>query len=118
MPSDLITGVMVHVGNVEQGLAWYAQAFPLATREKLANSDFEFLRLGSFLIEIVSSDHKVSSGPSGSVVYWQVNCLEAEVKRLAGLGAKLYRGPLQTESNWWMCQMQDPWGNCIGLRGP
>ena len=96
MPSDHITGVMVNVGNVgnvEQGLAWYAQAFALATREKLANSDFEFLRLGSFLIEIVSSDHKVSSGPSGSVVYWQVNFLEVGVKRLAGLGAKHTEAP-------------------------
>lgn len=33
------------------------------------------------------------------------------------LGAVRYRGPMQIEPGVWMCQVQDPWGNCLGLRG-
>ncbi|MDY0831642.1 MULTISPECIES: VOC family protein [unclassified Pseudomonas] len=32
------------------------------------------------------------------------------------LGATLYRGPMKIEGGEWMCQVRDPWGNCIGLR--
>ena len=58
-------------------------------------------------IEIVKADEKVSAGPSGTVVYWQVE----------NLAAKLYRGPMNIENGEAMCQVQDPWGSCIGLRG-
>jgi len=33
-------------------------------------------------------------------------------------GAALYRGPIKIEARLSMCQARDPWGNCIGLRGP
>jgi predicted enzyme related to lactoylglutathione lyase len=118
MPSPQVVAVMIHVPNPEQGLAWYEQAFPLATRQKSMENDFEFLRIGSVQIELVQADEKVSSGPSGTVVYWQVASIAEEVKRLEVLGGKLYRGPLSIEDSLSMCQVQDPWGNCIGLRGP
>ena len=118
MPLALITAVMIHVPDIRQGLAWYEQAFPLATREKSATHDFEFLRLGNVQLEIVPADEKVSSGPSGTVVYWQVTNLPQELERLRRLGAALYRGPMRIEAGLSMCQVQDPWGNCIGLRGP
>jgi predicted enzyme related to lactoylglutathione lyase len=80
--------------------------------------DFEFLRLGSLQVEIVPSDEKVSAGPSATVVYWQVTSVAEEVERLCLLGATLYLGPMRIEADLSMCQVQDPWGNCIGLRGP
>jgi predicted enzyme related to lactoylglutathione lyase len=118
MPSAQVVAVMIHVPNPELGLAWYEQAFPLAIRHKSIEHGFEFLRIGSVQIELVRADEKVSSGPSGSVVYWQVASIPEEVKRLEALGAQLYRGPLRIEEGLSMCQLQDPWGNCIGLRGP
>jgi predicted enzyme related to lactoylglutathione lyase len=118
MPSADILAVMIHVADVEEGLAWYEQAFPLARRERTEDDDFEFLRLGDVQLEIVPADEKVSSGPSGTVVYWKVASLQDEVARLRTLGASLYRGPMRIERGLSMCQVQDPWGNCIGLRGP
>jgi uncharacterized protein len=118
MPSAQVVAVMIHVPNPEQGLAWYEQAFPLARRQTSMENNFEFLQLGNMQLELVRADEKVSTGPSGTVVYWQVLSIPEEVKRLEALGGKLYRGPLRIEDGLSMCQVQDPWGNCIGLRGP
>jgi predicted enzyme related to lactoylglutathione lyase len=36
---------------------------------------------------------------------------------LIAIGGTLYRGPLDIQDDMRMCQVKDPWGNCIGLRG-
>jgi predicted enzyme related to lactoylglutathione lyase len=113
-----IVAVMIHVADVSAALAWYQLAFPTALRSRIDGFEFEVLTLGNIRIEIVPADDKVGSGPSGSVVYWQVDNFSFALERLSGIGAKLYRGPMEIEGGWRMCQVQDPWGNCIGLRGP
>jgi predicted enzyme related to lactoylglutathione lyase len=114
----VISAVMVHVADVAAGLAWYERAFDGARRVKIASPAFEYLAVGTVRIEIVPSDSKVTSGPSGSVVYWGVTDFQLALRHFLNLGAILYRGPMQIEDGLSMCQVQDPWGNCIGLRGP
>ncbi len=118
MTEYTVAAVMVHVGNVDEAFAWYERAFPEAVRKRVANPEFEFLSLGSVSLELVPSDVKVSSGASGSVVYWQVRDFETSLEHFQAIGAHLYRGPMLIEDGQAMCQVQDPWGNCIGLRGP
>ena len=89
-----------------------------AVRSRIAEPEFEYLLVGSTRIEVVPSDSKVSSGPSGSVVYWRVAQFEEALAHFQGIGATLYRGPMRIEGGELMCQVQDPWGNCVGLRGP
>ena len=60
---------------------------------------------------------KVSSGRCGTVLYWQVADLDAAANELIDLGARLYRGPMLVEDGLGMCQLEDPFGNLIGLRG-
>lgn len=60
----------------------------------------------------------MGSGPFGSVVYWAVDDFNAALAHVEKLGATLYRGPLAIQDGLAMCQVRDPWGNCIGLRGP
>ena len=67
-------------------------------------------------LEIVNADNKVGCGAAGSVVYWRVDDLQHRLQALQAIGATLYRGPMQIEGADWMCQVRDPWGNCIGLR--
>ena len=118
MSEPAIAAVMVHVSNVADALAWYSLAFSSATRRRVGEPEFELLQVGEIHIEFVPSDIKVSSGPSGSVVYWRVAQFEEALNHFQSVGAKLYRGPMQIEEGQSMCQLQDPWGNCIGLRGP
>jgi predicted enzyme related to lactoylglutathione lyase len=118
MHEPFVAAVMVHVPNVADGLAWYQRAFPTAVRSRVAEPDFEFLLVGDTRIEIVLADVKVSSGPCGSVVYWRVAQFEEALAHLQRIGASLYRGPMQIEGGNLTCQVRDPWGNCVGLRGP
>ncbi len=110
---------MIHVDDVSSALVWYAQAFPQAVQKSLAMPTFEFkyLDVDGVMLELVPADKKVSSGPSGSVVYWHVPDFDLTLAHFKALGAPLYRGPGDIEDGQRMCQVQDPWGNCIGLRG-
>lgn len=117
MSAQPIAAVMVHVPQVEAALAWYKRAFPEAVQSRAEPSKFEFLSIGGIQLELVPSDEKVSSGACGSVVYWLVPAFEVALAHMQSIGAKLYRGPMQIEANVTMCQVQDPWGNCIGIRG-
>lgn len=113
-----IAAVLVHVADVQAGIKWYLRAFPQAVLERLEAFDFEFLTIGSVCLEIVPADEKVAAGACGSVVYWRVDDFEKAVEHLKSVGATLYRGPLEIQDGLFMCQLRDPWGNCIGLRGP
>jgi len=117
MPSCYIVAVMIHVPGPAEGLAWYEKAFPSATRHRLDGQEFEYLQVGDTRLEIVQADEKVSSGPRGTVVYWNVANLSESLLALQNIGARLYRGPMTIENGQSMCQVQDPWGNCLGLRG-
>jgi len=113
-----IAAVMIHVSDVEAALTWYGRAFPEARRRRLAGFDFEVLMVGDVHIEIVLADEKVGSGAAGSVVYWSVPDFERALDRFLTIGATLYRGPIGIQDGLIICQVRDPWGNSIGLRGP
>jgi predicted enzyme related to lactoylglutathione lyase len=113
-----IAAVLVHVPDCQAGLDWYQAVFLNARRVRIESEDFELLELDGVQLEIVPSDEKVSSGAAGTVVYWRVEDLNAALEHFKGLGASLYRGPIEIENGLSMCQVRDPWGNCIGLRGP
>jgi predicted enzyme related to lactoylglutathione lyase len=116
--SQPIAGVLVHVGDVAEALRWYAQAFPNAlARNDLATPGLAVLVIDGVQIELVLADEKVASGPAGSVVYWWVPSVAEALARLQIIGGELYRGPMDIEQGLSMCQVKDPWGNCIGLRG-
>lgn len=112
-----VSAILIHVADVTEGIEWYAKAFPAAKRIYLDDFDFEYLLLGDICLEIVRADEKVQSGQAGSVVYWEYTDFQQALNHFQTLGATLYRGPLAIQDNLKMCQIMDPWGNCIGLRG-
>lgn len=114
---SFVSAVLVHVEDMAKGLEWYQKAFPDAVLTVSQPSGFAFLQIGQTQLELVPADDKVGSGAAGSVVYWWTDDFEKSVTHLEGLGGELYRGPLRIDDNLIMCQVRDPWGNCIGLRG-
>ena len=114
-----IRAVMIHASDVDAALGWYSRAFPTARRKVIAahGKEFECLELDGIQIEIVPADEKVASGAAGSVVYWAFDEFDAALSHFQSVGATLYRGPGEIEDGMRMCQVRDPWGNCIGLRG-
>ena len=117
MSATVIAAVMIHTPEPHAALAWYERVFPSAHRIALGHPSPEALRVGEVQIEFVPSDEMVAAGAAGTVVYWAVPDFALELQRLQGLGACLYRGPLQIEDGQAMCQVRDPWGNCLGIRG-
>ncbi|WP_295894013.1 glyoxalase/bleomycin resistance/dioxygenase family protein [uncultured Vibrio sp.] len=109
--------ILVHVPNVTAGVEWYQKAFPTAVATTLTEFDFISLNIDGFLIEVVQEDEKVRSGKQGCVLYWGGENLEQALTHFTELGARLYRGPLDIEEGLSMCQVEDPFGNLIGLRG-
>lgn len=109
--------VLIHVPDVDQGLDWYKKAFPNAKERYLEAFNMRLLDISGFMIEIVKADAKVGSGKAGSVLYWAVSSVNDALEHFESLGAKLYRGPIAIEEGLRMCQIEDPFGNLIGLRG-
>jgi len=109
--------LLVYVPDVKLGLAWYQKAFPSAKAVYLEKFDFTVLNLDDFSLEIVQADEKVCSGTKGSVLYWSVPSLAVAIEHFSELGAELYRAPMLIENGLAMCQLRDPFGNLIGLRG-
>lgn len=112
-----ISAVMIHVAEPERALAWYQQVFPQALAKTVPENGFSYLLYQGVQLEFVPADDQVSSGASGSVVYWHVDDFATFLEHALSLGATLYRGPLTLEQGIQMCQVRDLWGNCIGLRG-
>lgn len=110
--------VMVPVADWDAGFSWYQKAFPKAKILLLPEFNFRALDIDGFVIEVVSSDDKVSNAMAGTVLYWQVDNLQAAIKHFKSLGSLVYRGPMQIEQGLGMCQVTDTFGNLIGLRGP
>jgi uncharacterized protein len=113
-----IAAVMVHVSDVDQALLWYQKGFPESLLETVETPSFQYLNCGGVRIEVVLADSKVQSGAAGSVVYWSVVVFQTALNHFLNVGATLYRGPLAIEGDQSICQVLDPWGNSIGLRGP
>lgn len=116
MRQPRIPSILLHMGDWRTATDWYAQASPGARRVTPPTDDYGHLEMDGVVLEIVNADEKVASGPAGAVVYWAVEDLAAEVEWLESLGAVLYRGPLDIDDGERICQVRDPWGNCIGLR--
>lgn len=110
--------VLIPVPDVSAALDWYRLALPDARLLRFDGDAPAILDLNGFSIELVPSDEKVSHGKCGTVLYWSVANIDAVIKRLQSMGATLYRGPLPIENNLSMCQLEDPFGNLIGFRGP
>ncbi len=108
---------LIHVPGVQLGLLWYQKAFLMAKVNYLKEFDFTVLDINGFSLEIVQADDKVSAGKSGVILYWSVDSLNATMKHFDAMGTRLYRGPLNIENGLLMCQLEDPFGNLIGLRG-
>ncbi len=109
--------LLVHVSDVKAGIDWYTKAFPEARLVYLEEFDFTVLDINGFSLEIVQADEKVGSGKFGTVMYWSTPKLSMAISHFKSLGAKLYRGPIAIENDLEMCQLEDPFGNLIGLRG-
>ncbi len=77
------SAILIHVPDVQAGLAWYQQAFH--RQRRVPDFDFTLLHVGDFTIEVVQADEKVSEG-KGTVLYWQVDDFDLAFEHFTQLG--------------------------------
>ncbi len=116
--SGPIAAVMVHVPDWREGFDWYLKAFSTARIIEVPELKWSYLEVDGVGIEVVNADSKVGVGTAGTVTYWWTRDFNKRLAELESLGAQLYRGPLNLEDGERMCQVKDPFGNLMGLRGP
>ncbi len=82
-------------------------------------------RFASFLLEdglyfnLHLADQKSPLSTGGSVPYFFVNDFCECRDHATGLGALIWRGPLDVEENSTsICQFKDPYGNVFGIEAP
>ncbi len=117
MNNGAIAAVMIHAPCVKEGLGWYQKAFPSSVLRRELNSQFEYITIDGISLEVVQADSKGPLGAGGTVVYWRAESFEERLQFLISIGATLFRGPMDIEGNERICQVLDPYGNPIGIRG-
>lgn len=98
------------VSDLEQGKAWYSQAFN--TTPYFDQPFYVGFNIGGFELGLLPDGQP---GDQGSVTYWGVDGIEQEVERLIALGATLHHPLTDVGDGIRTVELLDPFGNQIGL---
>jgi predicted enzyme related to lactoylglutathione lyase len=114
LPLRRVAEVVLFVPDLEAARAWYRDLLgsDVAAWWQDGYGWFEAagVRLGLHL-----ADAKTPAGVGGVVPYWEVDALEAALRTFITHGGRLYRGPVTGVDGARVAQVQDPFGNFVGL---
>ncbi len=106
--------IRLSVKDVAKSRDWYRFFFGMEPIEDLEN--FVSFNIAGTIFDISVADDKSPVSHGGSVGYWLVDDLDLAINRAKELGGKVHRGPLRVdEVQRTIAQMEDPFGNVIGL---
>ena len=96
---------------------WYTEF--LGIEPYFERPGYAEFRIGDYQHELGLIDRKYvpasMGGPSGEIVYWHVDDLEATVARLTELGAKEYEPITERGPGFVTASVVDPFGNVLGV---
>ncbi|MEU8198722.1 VOC family protein [Microbispora amethystogenes] len=118
-----LTTVSFFADDVTAAVRWYAGLlgvepyFTRSVEETLAYAEF---RIGDDEDELGIVDRRFTprprqDEPSGAVVYWAVDDVEAAFARLLALGATTYEKPVERGPGFVTASVVDPFGNVLGV---
>ncbi|SEF25178.1 hypothetical protein SAMN05421837_1021041 [Amycolatopsis pretoriensis] len=97
--------------------AWYTEF--LGIEPYFERPGYAEFRIGDHQHELGVIDRKYvpasMGGPSGEIVYWHVDDLDATVARLKELGAKEYEPITERGPGFVTASVVDPFGNVLGV---
>ncbi len=113
------TTVTFFADDLDRARDWYTAVFeaePYFVREPA----YLEWRVGDYQHEfgILSSrfaPHPHSGRPGGAVLYWAVDDVEGEYRRLLGLGATAHEKPVERGPGYVTASVVDPFGNILGV---
>lgn len=98
------------VADLARARDWFTEAF--GTAPYFDQPFYVGFAVGGFELGLVPDG---TPGTAGSVVYWGVDDIEAEVGRLVGLGATVHEAIQDVGEGIRTVELRDPFGNVLGL---
>ena len=105
--------------DLDAARAWYTRVFE---REPYFIRDGAYLewRVGDYehefgLLNSAYAPHPHTAGPSGAIIYWAVDDIEAAYQRLLALGATEHEKPTERGPGYVTASVLDPFGNVLGV---
>ncbi|MDP7322247.1 MAG: VOC family protein [Bacteriovoracaceae bacterium] len=115
MIKDLLTNLMF-VDNIKESRDFYCKLFEMEPFEE--DDRFCSFKFENTYFNLHPADDKSPKSKGGSVVYLHVENVNSFINRAKEIGMKIYRGPLEVnETGRIICQLEDPFGNIIGIEG-
>lgn len=109
-----IITVLFFVKEIESSKKWYQSFLSVEPIEDLPN--FASFKIGSIYLNLHLADTLNPISTGGTIVYWNVDDLQATISRALSMGGTVYRGPLYVkETSRTIAQIRDPFGNIFGI---
>ena len=104
------------VDDIKESRDFYSRLFDVKPFEE--DEMFCSFKFGNTYFNLHPADERSPKSKGGSVSYLSVDDFEAFVERAKLFNMKRYRGPLYVkETDRTICQLEDPFGNIIGVEG-
>lgn len=115
MITGLITNLMF-VASIKESRDFYSKLFQCEPFEE--DDHFCSFKFGETYFNLHPSDELSPISKGGSVGYLHVEDFNEFIDKARQLEMKIYRGPLEVkETGTTICQLEDPFGNVIGIEG-
>jgi predicted enzyme related to lactoylglutathione lyase len=119
-----LTTVVYHAMDHEAAKRWYTEL--LGVPPYLSRPEYAEFRIGDYqhelgllntkyLAELGGAAPPEASGPSGVILYWHVDDVDATLARLQQMGAKLHQPPRDFGRGFIGASVIDPFGNILGI---
>src|SRR3954471_16641464 len=100
-----IASVYLFVADIRQSRDWYERVLGIAPVEDLP--EFARFEVGEAHLCLHRAGGKSPLSTGGEVAYWEVAEFDAAVRRFVDHGGEIYRGPIPTIEDLWICQIRD-----------
>jgi predicted enzyme related to lactoylglutathione lyase len=113
-----LANVSFYAADHEAAKQWYAEL--LGVQPYFNRPGYSEFRIGDYQHELGLIDSRyapkgATERPSGAIVYWHVDDLQATLERLLSMGASTY-GPITKHGEGFItASVIDPFGNILGI---
>jgi predicted enzyme related to lactoylglutathione lyase len=111
-----VVNVYYFVEDIAAATAWYADLLDAQPIESFGSRLVTFAVGETRLTLHNNDDYNTNAATHGTVAYWDVEDIAATVAECIRHGAVAHRGPATIFTGDRLCQLQDPFGNLLGVR--
>ena len=113
------TTVTFFADDLEAARSWYTSVFEIEPYFDRGGAYLEW-RVGDYqhefgVLKSAFAPHPVDRTPSGAIIYWAVDDVEAAYQRLLDLGATPHDKPTERGTGYVTASVLDPFGNILGV---